>query len=99
MGITSLSMNVSSVGTCNEIVMRQGTGHCDHTDDDNDIKNFMMMMMMGLVSAAEAGRRGGAVPGAGHGERRGAARLSTGGHCRYTAARYMYLISPSVCRL
>ena len=92
MGITSLSMNVSSVGTCNEIVMRQGT-------DDNDINNFMMMMMMGLVSAAEAGRRGGAVPGAGHGERRGAARLSTGGHCRYTAARYMYLISPSVCRL
>ena len=86
-------MNVSSVGTCNEIVMRQGT-------DDNDINNFMtMMMMMGLVSAAEAGRRGGAVPGAGHGERRGAARLSTGGHCRYTAARYMYLISPSVCRL
>ena len=91
-GITSLSMNVSSVGTCNEIVMRQGT-------DDNDINNFMTMMMMGLVSAAEAGRRGGAVPGAGHGERRGAARLSTGGHCRYTAARYMYLISPSVCRL
>ena len=37
-------------------------------------------MMMGLVSAAEAGGRGGAVPGAGHGERRGAARLSTGGH-------------------
>ena len=93
MGITSLSMNVSSVGTCNEIVMRQGT-------DDNDINNFMtMMMMMGLVSAAEAGRRGGAVPGAGHGERRGAARLSTGGHCGYTSARYMYLISPSVCRL
>ena len=93
MGITSLSMNVSSVGTCNEIVMRQGT-------DGNDINNFMTtMMMMGLVSAAEAGGRGGAVPGAGHGERRGAARLSTGGHCRYTAARYMYLISPSVCRL
>ena len=68
---------VSSVGTCNEIVMRQGT-------DDNDINNFMMMMMMGLVSAAEAGGRGGAVPGAGHGERRGAARLSTGEHCRYT---------------
>ena len=98
LGITSPSMNVSSVGTCNEIVMRQGT-------DDNDINNFMtMMMMMGLVSAAEAGCRGGAVPRAGHGERRGAARLSTGGHldihCRVDILQlYMYLISPSVCRL
>ena len=52
----------------------------------SDQKFSYIMMMMGLVSAAEAGGRGGAVPGAGHGERRGAARLSTGGHSRYTAA-------------